>query len=53
MHGYTVGSIVDGGDKVFDVDIRIAQAMVKSERAVLAAAPVEDRPLIKLIFGFR
>src|SRR6185503_9827639 len=46
MHGYAVGSIINSGDEIFDVDIRIAQAIVKGQRAILAATPVEYRPLI-------
>ena len=55
MHGNPVGGIVNGRDEVFDVDIGVTQAMIKRQRAVLAAAPVENapRPLIFLIRGFR
>jgi len=41
VHGYPVGSIVDGGDEVFDVDVRIIEAVVKREGTVFATTPVE------------
>jgi len=42
VHRYPINRIIYCGDQIFDIKLRILQAMIQGKCAVLATTPIED-----------